>query len=227
MWGLLPRRGSSTGAPGIDARSCSRRRSGFERLPLGVFVFVSLLGHMLLLVFSFRFVSPARAALSAPEFVAVDIVQLEPKAATDRARDAPSPKAAAPAPEWKPEQIERAVPQPVQTTESEVRDGKKSTVELDTDFPFLYYLTIVRNKISSNWLPPRTYSGTGDVRSRLHFVILRNGQVTRVVVEETSGVSFFDQSALRAVYASDPLPPLPEEFSDAELGVHFSFEFVP
>ncbi|MBN1423227.1 TonB family protein [Candidatus Fermentibacteria bacterium] len=197
-----------------------------ERLPLGAFVLVSLLGHMLVVALGVRLVSPARATPAAPEFVAVDIVELEPKAATDRTRDAPSPKAAAPEPEWKPDRIEQAVPQPVQTTESDIRDGKKSTVELDTDFPFLYYLTMVRNKISSNWLPPRASSSAGTIRTKLHFVIQRGGQVTRVVVEETSGVPFFDQSALRAVYASDPLPPLPEEFSDAELGVHFSFEFL-
>jgi len=188
---------------------------------------VSFGAHLLVIVVGLRVVGPAKAGIDFPEFVAVDLVELEPKAATDRMRDAPSPKTAAPAPEWKPDIAEYAQTQPVQTTESDIRDGKKSTVELDTDFPFLYYLTIVRNKISSNWLPPRTH-GMGDtVLTKLHFVILRTGQVMRVVVEESSGNSFFDQSALRAVYASDPLPPLPEEFLDAELGVHFSFEFIP
>jgi len=204
-----------------------RRRSGWESLPLGVFVLISCGIHVGLILVGLRLVTPARATPEYLDFVAVDLVQVEPKAATDRTRDAPSPKAAAPAPEWKPDQMEQAVPQPVQTTESDIRDGKKSTVELDTEFPFHYYLTLVRNKISSNWLPPRAHTRAGSVRTKLHFVILRAGAVSRVVVEETSGVSFFDQSALRAIYASDPLPPLPEEFPDAELGVHFSFEFVP
>ncbi|MCU0610348.1 MAG: TonB C-terminal domain-containing protein [Candidatus Eisenbacteria bacterium] len=212
---------------GLVARIRSGRRSGWEALPLGVFVLISFLAHLLLIIVGVRLVTPARATPSLSEFVAVDLVEIEPRAATDRTRDAPSPKAAAPAPEWRPDKVEQAQAQPVQTTESEVRDGKKSTVELDTEFPFNYYLTIVRNKISSNWLPPGSHAGRGTVRTRLHFVILRDGQVNRVVVEETSGVSFFDQSALRAIYASAPLPPLPEEFPDAELGVHFSFEFIP
>lgn len=205
----------------------THRRAGWESLPLGVFVAGSLAVHVGVLMAALHLVPKDRATPEYLDFVAVDLIETEPKAATDRTRDAPSPKTAAPTPEWKPDKVERAVPQPVQTTESEVRDGKKSTVELDTQFPFAYYLTIVRNKISSNWLPPRAHAAAGSVRVKVHFVILGGGQVTRVVVEETSGVPFFDQSALRAIYASDPLPPLPEEFPDAELGVHFSFEFVP
>ncbi len=203
-----------------------RPPAGWEALPLGVFVAASLVLHVGFLLLGLRLLSPARTMTDFVDFVAVDLIELEPKAATDRTRDAPSPKAAAPAPEWKPERIERAVAQPVKPTESDVREGKKSTVELDAPFPFLYYLTVVRNKISSNWLPTRA-QGTATVRTKLHFVILRSGKVTRIVVEESSGVPFFDQSALRAVYASDPLPPLPEEFPDAELGVHFTFEYVP
>jgi TonB family protein len=204
-----------------------RRR--MEAIPLAVFVFFSLLVHVLFVLFVVRAGSAGRLRLELPEFVAIDIVELEPKAATERTRDAASPRSAAPAPEWKPDLAETAVPRPVETSEEADNDTKKSSMELDIEeFPFVYYLNIMRNKISSNWVPPRTQaSGKESITTRIHFVVQRGGQVTRVVVEETSGVPFFDQSALRAVYASDPLPPLPEEFSDSELGVHFLFEFVP
>lgn len=200
-----------------------------EAIPLAVFVFFSLLVHGLFIILVMRAASAGRLRLELPEFVAIDIVELEPKAATERTRDAASPRSAAPAPEWKPELAETAVPRPVDTSEEADNKTKKSSMELDIEeFPFVYYLNVMRNKISSNWVPPRTQaSGKESITTRIHFVVQRGGQVTRVVVEETSGVPFFDQSALRAVYASDPLPPLPEEFSDSELGVHFLFEFVP
>ena len=162
-----------------------------------------------------RLVTPARATPSLSEFVAVDLVEMEPKAATDRTRDAPSPKAAAPAPEWRPDKVEQAQAQPVQTTEERGQGRQEETVELDTEFPFNYYLTIVRNKIiqlASPRIPCRTRDGADE--TPLRDTARRAGQ--QGGRRGDLGVSFFDQSALRAIYASAPLPPLPEEFPDAE-----------
>ncbi len=197
-----------------------------EGLPLALFVFLSLLFHGGMIALVIRNASTGRMQLTIPEFIAVDVIEVEPKAATERTRDAASPRSAAPALEWRPDKAVDAFAKPVETSESQ---EKISSLELDTDeFPFVFYVNMIRNKISSNWDPPRTHgAGTDSIRTRVHFVIQHDGRVHRVVIEEGSGVPFFDQSALRAVYASDPLPPLPEEFSDTELGVHFSFEFVP
>jgi TonB family protein len=97
----------------------------------------------------------------------------------------------------------------------------------DSDFPFTYYLIAVRNKIALRWSPPRGVSAGGAaLRVTLHFRILRGGTVTDLEVEQASGVDFYDQSAVRAVQAAMPLPPLPEEFPDEYLGVHFDFQFV-
>jgi len=38
-----------------------------------------------------------------------------------------------------------------------------------------------------------------------------------------SGVSVYDRAAVRAVYAANPLPPLPPEFAGERLGVHLRF----
>lgn len=97
----------------------------------------------------------------------------------------------------------------------------------DTDFPFTYYLVAVRNKIAAYWAPPSGVSAGGAaLRATLYFRILRGGAVTDLQVEQTSGVGFYDQSAARAVQAAMPLPPLPEEFPDEYLGVHFDFQYV-
>jgi len=212
-----------------DIQAGRLRKKGWENIPLGLFVLLSLIVHGGLVFLTVRGISADSLKFNLPEFVAIDIVELEHKAATDRTRDAASPRSAAPAPEWKPDKAEAAVASPVETSEADLQKAKKSSVELDIEeFPFVFYLNMIRNKISSNWVPPRTQShGKDPVSTRVHFVVQRSGLVTRLVVEETSGVPFFDQSAMRAVYASDPLPPLPEEFLDAELGIHFLFEFVP
>jgi len=207
-------------------RQMLTRQGEGDALPLAVFVFFSLILHGMLVALVLKGASAGKLKISIPDFVAVDIVEIEPVSATELIRDAASPRSAAPAPEWRPDKMEAALAKPVETSESQ---EKKSTVELDTEeFPYIYYLNIIRNKISSNWVPPRTHGSKTDiVKTRVHFVIQSGGQVTRVAVEEGSGVPFFDQSALRAVYSSDPLPPLPDEFTEEQLGVHFTFEFIP
>ena len=63
------------------------------------------------------------------------------------------------------------------------------------------------------------------VHCMVYFRIDRLGRVSDVRLEESSGVPFFDQSAVRAVSVASPLPPLPDAFTGATLGVHFGFQF--
>ncbi len=98
-------------------------------------------------------------------------------------------------------------------------------VRLDVkDFPFSYYLAALRTRIQSNWDPP--YQTTRSSISRkaiIYFKIQRNGDVSNITVENSSGDRLFDQAALRAVTLANPLPPLPFDFPERALGVHFEF----
>jgi TonB family protein len=107
-------------------------------------------------------------------------------------------------------------------------DSSRSTsVHTEGDFRFAYYLAALRNKIGAVWVPPQGLDAGGrPVRTVLYFRIQRNGQVSLAQVESSSGFAFFDQTALRALLASTPLPPLPAGYTDDYLGVHFGFEFV-
>ncbi len=81
-------------------------------------------------------------------------------------------------------------------------------------FPFLYYIEIVRNRISSNWI-------TGSFEGRLpegtlviiSFKILRSGRIENVKIEKSSGIRAYDLSSIRAIYNSSPFPPLPSSYS--------------
>jgi len=53
---------------------------------------------------------------------------------------------------------------------------------------------------------------------------MRSGQVTDVKVDSSSGVSYYDRAAERAVYAANPLPPLPPDYRNESLGVHLKFQ---
>ncbi len=106
--------------------------------------------------------------------------------------------------------------------------GKGTTsgsLKLDTaDFPFMYYLSMLKNRISENWIPPFGSVKSGETkRVVIGFRIERRGHVLTPVVEEGSGDDALDQSAVRAVIVSDPFPPLPENYKEATLGIHFGF----
>jgi TonB family protein len=91
----------------------------------------------------------------------------------------------------------------------------------DADFPFSYYVEQLQALIGANWLKPPVPDKTSVV---VAFRILRSGQVTDVKVETPSGISVYDRAASRAIYAANPLPPLPPEYHGDALGVHIRFQ---
>ena len=92
------------------------------------------------------------------------------------------------------------------------------------DFKFGWYLANVRDKIRPNWQPLK---GNEDATARVIFSINRSGWVVDVNVddEHSTGSFEFKQAAIRAIRASNPFPPLPEEFTKATL--QFSVDLIP
>lgn len=93
-----------------------------------------------------------------------------------------------------------------------------------SNFPFTWYLQQVQRKVTEKWVQPTRTSGPG-LRVVVLFEIARDGQVASSKVEQTSGNSWYDQSALRAIVEANPFPPLPEGFPGQSLRVHFGFDF--
>jgi TonB family protein len=94
------------------------------------------------------------------------------------------------------------------------------------DFPFASYVNRMRQKIATAWeVPPGT---EGLERSAVvYFRIHRDGSVSNVSVERSSTLPLFDRSCQRAVLEAAPMPPLPREYGDEYVGVHFSFLYQP
>ncbi len=91
--------------------------------------------------------------------------------------------------------------------------------------PFFFpnYLQKVDLKIRWQWAPPPvTVSGDHLV---VRFVIKTDGGIDKnsVEVQESSGNLFFDQAAMRAIYAAHPFPPLPEAYQEESLIVFMNF----
>jgi TonB family protein len=104
--------------------------------------------------------------------------------------------------------------------------SRATSARTDGDFRFAFYLATLRNKIGSRWVPPPGVDARGrPIKATVYFRVNRDGQISQASVETSSGYAFFDQTAMRALLAATPLPPLPAGFPDTYLGVHFGFEF--
>ncbi len=94
------------------------------------------------------------------------------------------------------------------------------------NFPFASYIGRMRQKIATIWeVPPGT---EGLERSAvIYFRIHRNGSVSDVNVEKSSGLQLFDRSCQRGVIEAAPMPPLPREYDEEFVAVHFTFVYQP
>ncbi len=106
------------------------------------------------------------------------------------------------------------------TTISKSKESGLSGIKTDTEFEFPEYLLELRNRIEQNWHPS---TANETFATRIFFRIGKNGKILRAFVEKPTGNINFDASALKAVLACDPFSPLPDEFNNDNLGVHFDF----
>lgn len=88
-----------------------------------------------------------------------------------------------------------------------------STASPEKKFPFSWYKNFVASRIYSLWKrPARTAVGKREANALISFRVFRDGHIENIRLKESSGSSIVDQSAMRAVKLSDPLPHLPEGF---------------
>jgi TonB family protein len=85
------------------------------------------------------------------------------------------------------------------------------------------YLGRVRQRISSFWSAPPV-----DVTGQTYVVIVqfrlhRNGSVTGVAIERSSGNEYYDLAGKRAVLSAIPLPMFPPEMTESYFDAHFTF----
>ncbi len=90
------------------------------------------------------------------------------------------------------------------------------------------YVEAIRRRIAQNWMqstidPSARASGT--IHAVATFTIYRDGTVKEIRISESSRNSSFDNSGLRALYDSNPMPPLPSDYSGSYVSV--TFDFLP
>jgi TonB family protein len=93
-------------------------------------------------------------------------------------------------------------------------------------FPHAYYIDLLRSRISQSWYSSLVAPGLkGRYVTGVYFVIRRDGGISDLRVEKSSGVTSLDLSARRAIDNAAPFAPLPNDFQSQYLVVHFEFEW--
>jgi TonB family protein len=83
------------------------------------------------------------------------------------------------------------------------------------------YLSILLDLILRNWDSKQQAAGTTIVKFTIH----RDGKISDLLVEKSSGYPALDGLATRAVLLNRQLPPLPAAFTEPSLTIHLIFEY--
>ncbi len=99
------------------------------------------------------------------------------------------------------------------------RDSGSSSFNIPMSNP---YLALVQARIRKFWEPP-DIGALEKPRVVVRFRLERNGQISSIVIEESSGNDYYDMSAQRAIRNAMPLPPFPQDLTDSSFDAHFTF----
>ncbi len=91
---------------------------------------------------------------------------------------------------------------------------------------YAWYVAAMRNRISANWLMSTVSPNIASAPAHLSDVRnLARWHRNQCADHASSGIPEVDRSALRAILASNPLPPLPPDYCGSSVNVEFYFDF--
>jgi len=90
-----------------------------------------------------------------------------------------------------------------------------------------WYVRQVEQRVGQNWLQTSLGKLSRRVEAVATFVVRSNGQIENIQLEQLSGVNSVDRAVMRAIQASNPLPPLPYEFRGRSVRFQAVFEYPP
>jgi TonB family protein len=100
--------------------------------------------------------------------------------------------------------------------------GGDGGIRVDGDFCCRDYLINMRDRIRKNWNENQKTTGLVTMK----FVIQRNGQITDIELDKSSGNAVLDLTAQRALINTKELAPLPAAYTPQQLTLYLDFEYV-
>jgi protein TonB len=91
---------------------------------------------------------------------------------------------------------------------------------------YAWYARAIMERISSNFQEQMVGVQLREApRVFVTFSIARDGSVSSIVLRSSSGIPSFDAMAIRSIQASNPMPPLPGDYSGNQAHVECYFDF--
>ena len=118
------------------------------------------------------------------------------------------------------------IPIKKEKTAKSLQPASKENVNISAGrFPYLWYLTVIKTKLSNAWIPPSEYIiPKGGTYVTVCFTLNKNGTIGSVKVKHSSGIKLLDNSALDAIKSVGTLPALPSEWKEEYLNVSIIFK---
>jgi periplasmic protein TonB len=115
------------------------------------------------------------------------------------------------------------------TPGSSTTPGMAIKAEGGGDFASRYgwYIEAVKRRIQTNWLQNTIDPGVRAAHTAhavVEFTIYKDGTVKDIRISQTSGNLSMDNSGLRAIMSSNPMPGLPPDYSGSNVRVIFDFD---
>jgi len=85
------------------------------------------------------------------------------------------------------------------------------------------YANLIRDRIAQNWQTAGLDERSQRTPAMVSFAIMRDGTIRDIQLTASSGNPNIDNTALRAVYLSNQLPPLPPQVSENSITAQFTF----
>jgi len=89
---------------------------------------------------------------------------------------------------------------------------------------FKAYYNTIWEIIKDAWVIPEGVNVRRGLETVIGLTVAKDGRVLSIEIENSSGNDPFDQSAIRAIEKSSPLPPLPGDEKSMEVGIRFTPE---
>ena len=209
-----------------------RRR---QAITLGLALVASLWIHILgLAMFKYSPAVPATPT-SPPMVLEIEMPppeeepEKQPPTETAEPQPPPTPeeKPAPAAPAEIPPEVKDMVATGESFAESTPPPIEEETISLESKAPeYLSYLGQVKTRIYQHWIfPPlaRQKRQTGQLTAV--FTVDNQGQLQRIIVEESSGHPILDHAALEAVRGAAPFGPFPSHINLQRLNIRANFDY--
>jgi len=85
------------------------------------------------------------------------------------------------------------------------------------------YLMEVESLIKSNWAYPASMESKKDLEAIVEIVVKSDGSIGKTTLKKRSASPIFDDSVIKAVERSNPLPPFPEGYKRSQDEFEFNF----